>query len=81
MANYAERIESPGDIHKETGLSADVWAAQNADGIIGDDTTNEPNVNYLNRQVAPPANTWVRGDLTEYLGVVVSYIGSRPNDR
>lgn len=81
MPNFAERIENQADTHKATQLIAEVWANQNANGIVGDDTTDAPNVNYLNLVSAPPANIWVRPDLSEYEGVVVSYIGSRPNDR
>lgn len=80
--NYAERINSENDLHVATSMTAKDWAAQNANGIIGDDTTDAPNVNYLNPGVIPPGEDWIDSVTSnQYKGEVVEYIGGRPNDR
>lgn len=82
MANYAERINNEDDIHIQSQMTAKDWAAQNANGIIGDDTTGAPNINYTGLMQMPAANQWQDSVASSiYIGDVVEYIGSRPNDR
>ena len=79
---FAERIHDKRDVHIASGLTAEQWANGNANGIIGDDTTDAPNVNYLNLSSAPPPNQWQDASTMQpYTGEVVGYVGSKPDDR
>lgn len=82
MANFAQRVNSTTDIHVQSGLTAQQWADQNANGIVGDITTNAPNVCYIGLSQPPAVEQWEDSTTNEiYNGTVVEYIGSRPNDR